>query len=200
MVFCYVGMREKEDRTGEQNKNNYKAYKKAIRAKKKKKEKIVKNWQKLLYGVRRHLRICLQKVFNRKRLGKSAFQSNQLANIEYIAIITSHIVENPDSWNFRLCKEKRTTSTIFSSSASKWKSLFWTAFLLEGMGKGEKNSPLVLKIFVVETVFFLFKKNPCWPFFSAQVPEITFQIQYINDFYELMLLPPNKHENFNYMS
>lgn len=72
--------------------------------KRSKEGKIVKKWQQLPYSIRRHLRICLQKVFNRKRLGKSAFQIHQLADIEYIAMITSlkiQIVENSD------CVKKR---------------------------------------------------------------------------------------------
>jgi len=86
-------------KTEEKNKikTTIKYTKKAIRAKKKeKKEKIVKNLQQLPYGKRRHLRICLQKVLNRKQLGKSAFQSHQLVDVEYVAIITSHVVENLD--------------------------------------------------------------------------------------------------------
>lgn len=68
MAFCYVHIREKEDRTGEQNKNNHKAQKETqiIRAKKEEKEKIVKDQQELPCGVGRHLKIYLQTVFNRR--------------------------------------------------------------------------------------------------------------------------------------
>jgi len=68
------------------------------------------------------------------------------------------------------------------------------------MVQGGKNSPLVLKIFLVETAFTLFKKKPMLSGFSAQVTEIMFQIQCVNNFYELIFLSPNKHEHFNYMS
>lgn len=151
------------------------------------KEKIGTKIQQLTNSVRRHLRIHLQKVFNRKQLGKSAFQICQLADIGYIAIITSHIAENPDRWKFRFGKEKRTTSMSLSSFASKWKSVFCAAFLLEGMGQGGNSSTLVIKMFFVD------------PLFSAQAIKNTFQIQYVNDSYELMFLSPNKCERFNYM-
>lgn len=72
MAFCYVHIREKEDRTGEQNKNSCKTQKKPqpIRAKKEEKEKIVKDLQELPSGVGRHLKIYLQTVFNRIIGGK----------------------------------------------------------------------------------------------------------------------------------
>lgn len=82
-----------------------------------------------------------------------------------------HTGENPDWWKFRLCKKeikwKKDNLYIFSDPASKWKSLFWTAILLDNMEKGEKNFSLVSKGFVVETGFyFLFRKNCSWPFFQ----------------------------------
>lgn len=72
MAFCYVDFGEKEDRTGEQNKNNHKTQKKTqtIRANKEEKEKIVKYQQELPCGVGRHLKIRLQTVFNRRRWRK----------------------------------------------------------------------------------------------------------------------------------
>lgn len=180
MAFCYVHIREKEDRTREQNKNNYKAQgKKAIRTKKEEKENIVKNWKELPFGVGRHLKIHLHKVFNR-RLRKNEFQSSMRKN-EFQSSTRkcwihcnkmSHISENPDCWKFRLCKKeakckkKEQPLPFFSISASKWKSLFWTA--IYNMEMGRNNSPLVSKSFVLETDFyFLFRKNLLLILFST---------------------------------
>lgn len=78
------------------------------------------------------------------------------------------IVENSGCVKKRLNVKKDNLYIFFSISASKWKSLFWTA--IYNMEKGRSNSPLVLQSFVVETDFyFLFRKKLFLILFSAQV-------------------------------
>lgn len=93
--MCTLGRKKTEQENKIKTTIKHRKKTRIVRAKKEEKEKIVKYQQELPGGVGRHLKIVCRQSSTAEDGGKFNF-IHQPGKVEYIAIMMSHISEDPD--------------------------------------------------------------------------------------------------------